>query len=150
LIEDVMQSGTFAPGFRLSIFDAVVLAIGIIAAIGLATYVWWWGFVIGFVIGHFFLFCNVIRMARPLELTWAGAFLALAAPTVVADKPGWPITASLSLIATLVLVVMEMRKPSYHGLGWQRINPALPEWWESQGRKSDGTISAVSPGPDDT
>ena len=23
--------------------------------------VWWWGFVLGFVLGHFFLFCNVVR-----------------------------------------------------------------------------------------
>jgi hypothetical protein len=127
-----MQAAKFAPGFRLSMLDAVVLATGTIAAVGLATVVWWWGFVIGFVVGHFFLFCNVVRLARPLELTWAAVFLALAAPTVVTEQPGWIATASLSLVATVVVVALEMRKPSYHGLGWHWINPALPVWWESQ------------------
>ena len=132
-----MQTGRFAPGFRLSMLDVVVLAVGMMAAIGLATVVWWWGFVIAFVLGHFFLFCNVIRMSRPLELTWAGTFLALAAPTVLADRPGWLMTASLTFAVTLLVVVLETRKPSYHGVGWQRINPRLPEWWEAQTLKRE-------------
>jgi hypothetical protein len=31
------------------------------------------------------------------------------------------------------VVVAEMLKPSYHGVGWQRINPRLPEWWAENG-----------------
>lgn len=94
---------------------------------------WSWGFVIAFVLGHFFLFCNVVRMARPLELAWAGVFVALAAATIMLDTPGWLVTASVSLAATVVVVMVETRKPSYHGVGWQRINPGLPAWWESHG-----------------
>ena len=62
-----MQKNNFAPGFRLSILDAIILAIGTVATIGLT-----------------------------------------------------------------MVVLVEVRKPSYHGLGWQWINPALPTWWESQ------------------
>jgi len=136
--EYAMPSGKFDPGFRLSMLDAVVLAVGAIATIGLGTVVWWWGFVVGFVLSHFFLFCNVVRMSRPLELTWAGVFLVLAAPTVLADTPGWLTTASVSLVVTVVVIAVEMRKASYHGLGWQRINPALPAWWESQAAERRG------------
>ena len=75
-----MQTGRFAPGFRLSMLDVVVLAVGMMATIGLATVVWWWGFVIAFVLEVIFLFCNVIRMSRPLELTWAGTFWRCPAP----------------------------------------------------------------------
>ena len=121
----------FAPGFRLSVLDVTVLVVGVVAALALAMMVWWWGFVVGFVVAHFFLFCNVVRMARPLELAWAGIFVALAAATVALDAPGWPVTASVSLVATVVVVVVEMRKPSYHGLGWQWINPGLPAWWDA-------------------
>ena len=127
-----MQSSEFAPGFRFSILDAAILAFGGIAAIGCSTLDWWWGLVIAFVLGHFFLFCNIVRLARRLELTWAAAFLLLAAPTALTDKPGWLLTVALSLVVTLLVVAVEMRKPSYHGVGWQRINPDLPGWWESQ------------------
>lgn len=127
-----MQQAVFAPGFRLSVIDVVVLVGGTAGAIVLSSLVWWWGFVPAFVLAHFFLFCNVVRMARTLELIWAGIFVLLAGATVAFEQPGWPVTAITSLLATVVLVVIEMRKPSYHGIGWQRINPGLPTWWRKR------------------
>lgn len=121
----------FAPGFRLSALDVIILVVGVVTAFALVMVVWWGGFVVGFVVAHFFLFCNVVRMARLLELAWAGVFVALAAATVALDAPGWPVTATVSLVATVAVVVVQMRKPSYHGLGWQWINPGLPAWWET-------------------
>ena len=127
-----MPSPLFSPGFRLSVLDGVVIAVGFSAAAALATVSGWWGFVVAYVVAHFFLFCNVVRMARPLELAWTAVFLSLAASTLVLDAPGWPATVSVSLAVTVVVVALQLRKPSYHGLGWQRINPRLPAWWESQ------------------
>jgi hypothetical protein len=121
----------FAPGFRLSWRDAIVLAIGSAAALALASVVWWWGFVVAFVLGHFFLFCNVIRMARALELAWTAVFVVLASASILTGLPGWRVTAAGSLLTTAVLVAVQMRRPSYHGLGWERINPGLPAWWET-------------------
>lgn len=128
----------FAPGFRLSVLDGFILVVGAIATFTLAMTVWWWGFVLGFILGHFLLFCNVVHVARLLELAWAGLFIALAASTVTLDAPGWPVTVSASLIATVVVVAVEMRKPSYHGFGWQWINPGLPDWWERRTGESCG------------
>jgi len=34
--------------------------------------------------------------------------------------------------STIICVAVEMRKPSYHGVGWKWINPKLPEWWKTQ------------------
>jgi hypothetical protein len=93
---------------------------------------WWWGFVVAFVLAHFFLFCNVVRMARPLELTWAAVFVVLAGATVAFGTPGWLATAAVSLVVTVVVAVVEMRKPSYHGVGWRWVNPGLPTWWEAR------------------
>ncbi len=127
-----MQKHPFAPGFRLSVLDVLILIIGIVGAFALSMVVWWWGFVVGFVLGHFFLFCNVVRMARPLELAWSGVFVALASGTIALDTPGWLVAACASLSVTVLAVVIEMRKPSYHGVGWRWINPGLPAWWESR------------------
>src|SRR6516165_1011507 len=129
---DAMKQPAFAPGFRLSVVDVFVLVGGTATSIALSMNVWWWGFVPAFVLGHFFLFCNVIRMARPLELVWAGMFVALAGATVALETPGWLVTAVLSLLVTVVVVVVELRKPSYHGVAWQWINPGLPAWWEAR------------------
>lgn len=133
-----MKQAVFAPGFRLSIVDVFVLVLGTAATIVLSMFVWWWGFVPVFGLAHFFLFCNVVRVARPLELVWAGVFIVLAGATVAIDTPGWLVTALVSLLVTVVVVVVEMRKPSYHGVGWQWINPGLPAWWESRVAEKGG------------
>jgi hypothetical protein len=138
-----MQPSDFKPGFRLSVIDVVVLIAGAIGSVLLSSMTWWWGFVVAFVIGHFFLFCNFIRASRPLELCWSAVFVALAIGTIIIEFPGWLATALLSLGATTAVVILEMRKPSYHGIGWQRINPALPAWWEVQAKK---TIDASDKG----
>ncbi|CAK0748261.1 hypothetical protein CCP3SC1_1760005 [Gammaproteobacteria bacterium] len=46
----------------------------------MGSYVWWAGLLIGLVLGHFFLFCNVFRVTRQTELIWAGAFITLDMP----------------------------------------------------------------------
>lgn len=112
--------------------DAGVLVLGAGATILLSTMVWWWGAVPAFVIAHFFLFCNVVRMDRSLELVWAVSFLALAGATMLLGTPGWLVTGLVSLLVTTVVVALQLRKPSYHGVGWQRINPGLPAWWDAQ------------------
>ena len=126
-----MQLSKFAPGFRLSFIDCVVLIAGTIGTLALWPMTWWWGFVLGFVLVHFFLFCNVFRLTRPLELAWAGVFVSLAAATIALETPGWLTTVVISLCTTIFVVLVEMRKPSYHGIGWQKINPGLPVWWEA-------------------
>ena len=126
-----MKQAIFAPGFRLSIVDACVLVTGTVAAVILSATVWWWGFVLAFVLGHFFLFCNVVRISRRLELAWAAIFVVLAVSTVAFETPGWLATALASLLVTVGVIFIEMRKPSYRGVGWQWINPGLPIWWEA-------------------
>ena len=91
----------------------------------------WAAFVVAFVMVHFFLFCNVFRISRSLELAWGTLFTALAIATVISGHPGWIVTSAAALAATVSVVVLEMRKPSYHGIFWQHLNPRLREWWEA-------------------
>jgi len=128
-----MPDRRFAPGFRISVFDALILLTGGVGAFLAASHAWWAGVIIGFVVGHFFLFCNVFRIARRPELIWAAAFTFLAACTFLTGLPGWIGTVACSLLLSVVLIVREMRKPYYHGVGWSSLNPGLRAWWEANG-----------------
>jgi hypothetical protein len=56
----------------------------------------------------------------------------LAGGTVAFEWPGWLVTTIATLVMTVVVVALEMRKASYHGVLWERINPGLKSWWEAQ------------------
>ena len=125
-----MPARQFAPGFRFSMLDMLILVVATGAMIFVSQIGLRFAAPIAFVVVHFFLFCNVIRMSRALELIWAFHFLALAAATAIFSLPGWPSTYLLCLLVTVIAVSIEMTRPSYHGVGWKRINPRLPDWWE--------------------
>ena len=126
-----MKAQLFSPGFRLSKLDAVVLAVGAFGAAAAAKVEPWLGAAVGFAIGHFFLFCNVFRISRTLELAWAAAFLGMAGGTVVAQTPGWMITTIATFGVTFAVISVDMCKASYHGIWWERINANLPVWWKA-------------------
>jgi hypothetical protein len=122
----------FQPGFRISAMDVAVLLVAAVGSWFAAGINLWMGIAIAFVVAHFFLFCNVVRMGRSLELLWAVLFVLLAGTTVLTGLPGWISTFSVMLISTAVLVTLQMRQPSYHGILWLQINPGLPQWWEKR------------------
>lgn len=122
----------FNPGFRCSLFDVAVLVVGGMATVLGAQFGWWMGVLIGFVVSQFFLFCNVFRVSRRLELAWAALFVGLMSCSQLTDLIDWTVAFVIATAATLLIVAVEMRRPSYHGIGWQRINPHLEAWWESR------------------
>jgi hypothetical protein len=127
-----MAERKFAPGFRLSPRDVLILFVGGVAAASLAWIDVWIGLAVAFVVVHFFLFCNVLRMSRPLELIWAAVFVAVAVGATAYGLPSWPLVFGLSAVLTLALAIIEARRPSYHGVCWQALNPQLPEWWSAK------------------
>ena len=146
-----MPVATFSPGFRLSVVDLSVVALGAVVAAASASIDPSWALAIGLPVAHFFLFCNVFRISRPLELLWAGVFLILAGSTVAWNAPGWLATVLVSACVTVAVVVLEMRKPSYHGVGWRRVNPRLREWWAVNGPRIENaeTVAETVAGSDD-
>ena len=125
-----MQKAQFRPGFRLSSLDVIFLLCGIIGAIVFELHRWWVGLMIGTVILHFFLFCNVFRISRLPELTWGGVYLLFAASTLLTQYPGWVATTSLSVALSAFLIHRETNRQDYHGIYWQQWNPNLPNWWQ--------------------
>ena len=121
----------FAPGFRLSVRDMIVLILGVGISIGLGKNFWPASFFVVFAVGHFFLFCNVFRISRRLELVWAAIFIVLIGGSIFVQTPTWPVTVVVTICATIAVVFIEMKKPSYHGIFWKQINPRLRDWWDS-------------------
>src|SRR4051812_38487682 len=109
------NGGQFAPGFRLSAMDVVILIIGAAASVAVGFYEVWLGAAIAFVVGHFFLFCNILRMSRPMELIWAAVFAGLAIATITRGMPSWLVTFCISAMVTVLLAIVESRRPWYHG-----------------------------------
>lgn len=122
----------FRPGFRFAPTDALVLLAGAAAA----WFAWriepWLGIAVLLPVALFFVYCNIVRMARPLELVWALAYAAGCVVRVQLGVPGWPWLVSGSVGLAAGLVVVQLRRPDYHGIGWQRINPQLPQWWATR------------------
>ena len=127
-----MTQRVFQPGFRIDAKDVLVLILGVCGVVFLAGVAPFLAVIVGFAVGHFFLFCNVFRLGRPLELIWASVFVALAGSTLSTGLPGPGITVGITLATTLAVITVQLRQPSYHGLGWQRINPDLPAWWAAR------------------
>jgi hypothetical protein len=123
------QTSAFSPGFRLSALDAVVL----LAALIIESWAWWHGhdllLLAGYVPLTFFLFCNVFRIARSLELIWAGTFALLAGLALTQGQPSIGAVLGISATLTVLLILIAMHRPDYHGVLWQWVNPKLPERW---------------------
>ncbi|MEE8623734.1 MAG: hypothetical protein V3T19_00160 [Acidiferrobacterales bacterium] len=120
----------------MSQLDIAILLVGIVGVVLAGLVAPYAGFVIAFVVGHFFLFCNVFRVSRLPELTWAIIFIGLSTATILVGQPGWLVTALCSLIVTIGVIFREIRKPSYHGVFWRTWNPDLEAWWLSSVHKS--------------
>ena len=126
----------FQPGFRLSEMDVGFLMLGVCAAVLLARLDERLGLALLFVLAHFFLFCNMLRMSRALELIWAVLFVLLAGSTFTFGLPSWNTTLAAMLVLTLILAFVQILLPSYHGVLWRKINPNLEQWWDArEGRK---------------
>ena len=124
-------ASNFSPGFRLSMFDLAILAAGVCATIAISRFDVWLGIAVAFVVAHFFLFCNLLRLSRTPELIWAGIFAALAIAASIPVIDSWPAALGISVALTVVLAIVEFRRPSYHGVAWRWINPQLPAWWSA-------------------
>lgn len=135
------MSDEFKLGFRISIFDICILVAGsVFAAFLFHKSQILFGLIVALVVGHFFLFCNVFRICRRSELIWATAFVLLSIGTSFANLPSPSLFAvylafvHVSIIPAADFIIIETRKPSYHGIFWKKWNPNLKSWWKEQSK----------------
>ncbi len=113
---------------RLSFSDVAVLASACLGVWWMHRHnndMWW---IIAAVVGHFFLFCNVFRIRRSLELWWAAIFVINTAWWLAQGQTDWLPTMGYQAPVTLVVIIIEMYSPWYHGIGARRINRRLDEY----------------------
>lgn len=121
----------FSPGPRLSALDVVVLsAAGACASWAAYALGPGLGVVLGLPAACFFLFCNVFRVGLTLELWWAVAYLPITS-VMLAQLIPWQLGVGLAVLLCAAVIAIAMRSPTYHGLGWQRVNPELRERWDA-------------------
>lgn len=120
----------FKPGFRISKLDVGFMLLVFVSSLLLARLFEQLALAALFAVLHFFLFCNVLRAKRWLELMWAAAFVGLWASSFFWGVPSWHYTYALAFAVTLVVAVVQVLLPSYHGAFWAILNPRLPQWWE--------------------
>jgi len=130
--EAVSADTAFNPGFRLSKLDAGFLLLVIGVSPLLARFFVQLGVAAVFAAGHFFLFCNVLRATRVLELLWAAVLVGLWSSSYTWGIPAWLYTYGLRLSTTVAVIIVQVRLPSYHGAFWEVLNPKLPQWWAGQ------------------
>ena len=97
----------FKPGFRLSKTDIVVLIIGSIATIIFYSIMPDFSFIVLFVVLHFFLFCNVVRISRIPELIWASSFIIMAGGSLLYGIPDLKTVFIYAFTMTSILVLLE-------------------------------------------
>jgi hypothetical protein len=71
-------------------------------------------------------------MSRVSELAWSFAFVFLVGIHLSA---GWLSGLALAIVVvviTSILVVLEIKKSSYHGVCWRYFNPELIAWFQNQ------------------
>lgn len=135
----------FSPGFRCSWLDVAIIAIGFFFAWQVLVATSWIGVrlrshVAGIGAGlvvlvpvlAFFLFCNVFRVARHLELLWAVSYVLLIVPSIWYGTPDWRLSVAIAMCAMVMVIGYQMTRPAYHGVWWEHINPKLPEWWREK------------------
>ena len=119
-------------GFRFSKADAVAIVAFVAAAVALAEAGSELGWLLGIASAHFFLFCNVFRIARPLELAWAGWFVLNAGLWFWAGRLGWERVLLCQLPVSGTVLWLGVRSPGYHGIFADRLNPKLQIHLERQ------------------
>jgi hypothetical protein len=108
-------------GSRFSVADGLVLVAG-----GLASWLAYGmlgeqALMLPLVLAHFFLFCNVFRIRRKYEYIWAAAWVVSSGAWLFSGSFTWWGALAVQSPLTVLLIVLEMRSPEYHGILWHQL-----------------------------
>ncbi|MHC4914903.1 MAG: hypothetical protein ACYTGB_05370 [Planctomycetota bacterium] len=108
-------------GFRLWASDAMILTAGLAASWA----AWCWlgepALLLPLVLGHFFLFCNVFRVERWVELTWTILLLVNAAAWGLSGRMTIPRLFLTQLPLTLAALLSAPLMSGYRGVGYSLV-----------------------------
>lgn len=109
-------------GFRLSLIDCALILAGLLLTCfyphnkGIPQNIdFFFQAMILYVIGNFFLFCNVFRVRRKYELWWVASAL-MNTLLLLFYYNNVPVFFISQSVATLMAIIMEIKSPTYHGI----------------------------------
>lgn len=117
----LLASSPSAPGFRFSRTDAAAIVITALATLLLWRPLQELALLFPIVLGHFFLFCNVFRVCRASELTWAGLFVVNFVAWSLSGQFDWWHVLLVQTPITIPFLVLEILSPRYHGVGYSWV-----------------------------
>jgi len=118
-------------GLRFSLTDGVVIVVAAVVTWIANEHIGSLAVLVPFLVGHFFLFCNVFRVRRSLELAWGASFVIHICGWLLPSDGDprkllvWWVFCAIQLPITALVVGIEMRSSRYHGVFARRINPAF-------------------------
>lgn len=108
-------------GFRLSLSDAIIILACILTTWFLRGPLGEFALLFPFVLGHFFLFCNVFRVGTRAELVWCFCFIGVFLVSLQAGEFGIGTLLTAQSPVTLGVIGYALTRPGYHGIFWERI-----------------------------
>jgi len=87
---------------------------------------------VAIVAGHFFLFCNLFRVARCRELLWAGIFVLNVGFWLLLGRLDWFNLLACQLPVSAGVIAWEVKATRYHGVFARRLNPMLNDYLEGR------------------
>lgn len=105
-------------GFRFSATDGVAIVLCTLLTWGTWPYLGQLAVLFPVVLGHFFLFCNVFRIRRKLELVWSALFIVNVATLLGADLFTWSRVLLAQAPVTIGFIALTVFGRDYHGVGY--------------------------------
>src|ERR1041385_1540518 len=96
------------PGIRFSFTDACAIAVCALVTWLLRDQDSLFTFTFAVVLGHFFLFCNVFRVRKKFELTWAAIFFVNVIAWVCSGQFSWTHALLTQSPFTALLIALEV------------------------------------------
>lgn len=108
---------------HISLTDWFVIwsTLGLTAALDRLAFPGWW--LPAMVVGHFFLFCNVFKVPRRLELAWAGVFVLNTGLWLAAGRFDWRPVLLTQLPFTLAAIGLTLAARHRGGTGGPAEKP---------------------------
>ena len=124
-----MSNPNFQPVFRILKHDIPFIIIGLFFMAYFFNSNFDLSLISFFAVSHFFLFCNIFRIRRKPELLWAGVYVLLCYLKNFTYFNNWLLPIGLSISLSSLLIFLETKHPSYHGVFWRKFNPKLESWF---------------------
>jgi hypothetical protein len=119
-------------GIRFSPTDAIVLALFGLAIAVLRRFDSSFSWIVAIVAAHFFLFCNIVRLARLRELIWAAFFVINVGCSFFLGRLDWFTVLACQLPLSIGVIAWELKASRYHGVFADRLNSHLADYIEGR------------------